>query len=139
MAACRDVFHLLAVEEEGDGWAGRLGATHPPLEQRIERLERMERALQLGAPGAAWAPSARRGASAATSQAFRLGSGSTGLPARVPAGRRPQLEVQVAGGGVAGAPDEADRLAGGDRVALVDEGGVAQVHVDVVGRCRRRR
>ena len=31
VAACRDVFHLLAVEEEGDGWAGRFGATHPPL------------------------------------------------------------------------------------------------------------
>lgn len=45
VAACRDIFHLLAVEEEGDGWAGRLGATHPPLEQRIERLERMERAM----------------------------------------------------------------------------------------------
>ena len=54
MAACRDVFHLLAVEEEGDGWAGRLGATHPPLERRIERLERMERALRsarLARPG----------------------------------------------------------------------------------------
>ena len=51
VAACRDVFHLLAVEEEGDGWAGRLGATHPPLERGIERLERMERALQLGAAG----------------------------------------------------------------------------------------
>ena len=46
VAACRDVFHLLAVEEEGEGWAGRLGATHPPLERRIERLERMEQALQ---------------------------------------------------------------------------------------------
>jgi len=46
VAACRDVFHLLAVEAEGDGWAGRLGATHPPLEHRIERLERMERAMQ---------------------------------------------------------------------------------------------
>jgi heat shock protein HtpX len=46
VAACRDVFHLLAVEEEGEGWAGRLGATHPPLERRIERLERMERAMQ---------------------------------------------------------------------------------------------
>jgi hypothetical protein len=32
VAACRDVFHLLAVEEEGGGWAGRLGATHPPLD-----------------------------------------------------------------------------------------------------------
>jgi heat shock protein HtpX len=46
VAAYRDVFHLLAVEEEGKGWAGRLSATHPPLQRRIERLERMERALQ---------------------------------------------------------------------------------------------
>ena len=54
VAAYRDVFHLLAVEEEGKGWAGRLGATHPPLERRIERLERMERGLQsarLARPG----------------------------------------------------------------------------------------
>jgi heat shock protein HtpX len=54
VAACRDVFHLLAVEDEGGGWAGRLGATHPPLEQRIERLERMERAMRsarLARPG----------------------------------------------------------------------------------------
>ena len=46
VAACRDVFHLLAVEEEGDGWAGRLGATHPPLARRIERLECLERSMQ---------------------------------------------------------------------------------------------
>lgn len=46
VAACRDVFHLLAVEKEGEGLAGRLSATHPPLERRIERLERMEQALQ---------------------------------------------------------------------------------------------
>jgi heat shock protein HtpX len=54
LVACRDVFHLLAVEKEGEGWPGRLGATHPPLERRIERLERMERALQsarLARPG----------------------------------------------------------------------------------------
>src|SRR5512132_317499 len=54
VAACRDIFHLLAVEEEGDGWAGRLGATPPPLEQRIARLERMERAMRsarLARPG----------------------------------------------------------------------------------------
>ena len=36
----------MPVEEEGEGWAGRFGATHPPLERRIERLERMEQALQ---------------------------------------------------------------------------------------------
>jgi heat shock protein HtpX len=46
VAACRDVFHLLAVEQEGEGWAGRLRATHPPLARRIARLERMERAMQ---------------------------------------------------------------------------------------------
>jgi heat shock protein HtpX len=54
VAAYRDAFHLLAVEQERDGWPGRLGATHPPLEQRIERLERMERGLQsarLARPG----------------------------------------------------------------------------------------
>ena len=42
VAACRDVFHLLPVENEGSGW----GATHPPLERRIARLEKMERAMQ---------------------------------------------------------------------------------------------
>jgi heat shock protein HtpX len=41
LAACRDVFHLLPVQEE-DGWT----ATHPPLAKRIERLERLERAMQ---------------------------------------------------------------------------------------------
>lgn len=46
VAACRDVFHLLPVEDEGSGWGGRLGATHPPLARRIARLEKMERALQ---------------------------------------------------------------------------------------------
>jgi heat shock protein HtpX len=46
VAACRDVFHLLPVEDEGDGWSGRLGATHPPLERRIARLEKMEQAMQ---------------------------------------------------------------------------------------------
>ena len=46
VAACRDVFHLLPVEDEGSGWGGRLGATHPPLERRIARLEKMEQAMQ---------------------------------------------------------------------------------------------
>ena len=40
--------------------------------------------------------------------------------------------MQVAAVGAAGVADEADRLAGVDVVALVDEGGVAQVHVGVV-------
>src|SRR5512133_2954784 len=46
VAACRDVFHLLPVSDEGSGWGGRLSATHPPLERRIARLEKMERAMQ---------------------------------------------------------------------------------------------
>lgn len=46
VAAYRDVFHLLPVEEPDSGWGGRLTATHPPLAKRIERLERMERAMQ---------------------------------------------------------------------------------------------
>jgi heat shock protein HtpX len=41
LAACRDVFHLLAVGE-----ASSLTATHPPLATRIERLERLERSMQ---------------------------------------------------------------------------------------------
>ena len=126
MAACRDIFHLLAVEEEGGGWAGRFGATHPPLERRIERLERMERALQSArwprrgaARGVASGESRRGGLRIRIMRRgrgrspVRLGADVPGLqarqrvdrlPARVPAGRRPQLEVQVAGGGVAGAP-----------------------------------
>jgi heat shock protein HtpX len=43
VAACRDVFHLLAV---GDGEDAGLTATHPPLATRIERLERLERQMQ---------------------------------------------------------------------------------------------
>jgi heat shock protein HtpX len=41
LAASRDVFHLLPVDEES-GWT----ATHPPLAARIERLERLEREMQ---------------------------------------------------------------------------------------------
>lgn len=44
VAACRDVFHLVPADEDGEGRG--LSATHPPLAQRIERLERLERALQ---------------------------------------------------------------------------------------------
>jgi heat shock protein HtpX len=46
VAAARDVVHLMPVEKEGEGWVGRLGATHPPLARRIARLERLERELQ---------------------------------------------------------------------------------------------
>jgi heat shock protein HtpX len=41
VAAYRDVFHLLPVDEES-GWT----STHPPLAARIERLERLEREMQ---------------------------------------------------------------------------------------------
>jgi heat shock protein HtpX len=46
VAAARDVFHLLPVEKGEGGWVGRVTATHPPLATRIERLERLERAMQ---------------------------------------------------------------------------------------------
>jgi heat shock protein HtpX len=47
-AAARDVLHLLAV---GDELAKRAPLrTHPPLERRIERLERLERALHQARP-----------------------------------------------------------------------------------------
>jgi heat shock protein HtpX len=42
VAAARDVFHLMPVAEDGQrGWR----ATHPSLATRIERLERLERAM----------------------------------------------------------------------------------------------
>ncbi len=50
LAAYRDVFHLLPVEEVDDGWLGHVTATHPPLAARIERLERLERAMQSARP-----------------------------------------------------------------------------------------
>jgi heat shock protein HtpX len=46
LAASRDIFHLMPVEKPEDGWLGRFTATHPPLAVRIERLERLERAMQ---------------------------------------------------------------------------------------------
>jgi len=46
LAAARDLFHLMPVEKPEEGLLGRLTATHPPLTTRIERLERMEQALQ---------------------------------------------------------------------------------------------
>src|SRR4051812_9827753 len=54
------------------------------------------------------------------------------VAAGVPARRGPLLEVQVAGGRVAGLADVADELAGLDGLALGDERGLAQVHVGVV-------
>src|SRR3954469_6100883 len=55
-------------------------------------------------------------------------------PAGVPAGRGPDLEVQVAAVGVAAVADVADELARRDVLALGDQRLVAQVHVAVVGR-----
>ena len=52
--------------------------------------------------------------------------------ALVPAGCGPDLEVQVAAGGVAGLADDADRLAGADGVAGLQRRGFGQVHVDEV-------
>jgi heat shock protein HtpX len=45
LAAARDVFHLLPVEKPDAGWLAMFTATHPPLATRIERLERLERAM----------------------------------------------------------------------------------------------
>src|SRR3954454_2791389 len=52
--------------------------------------------------------------------------------AGVPAGGAPELEVEVAGGGVAGLADPADLIAGADLGALLEHRRLAQVHVDVV-------
>jgi heat shock protein HtpX len=46
-AAARDAFHLLPT---GTGEGIPLPATHPPLKARIERLQRLEAALQSGRP-----------------------------------------------------------------------------------------
>jgi heat shock protein HtpX len=46
-AAARDAFHLLPVAPRGEY---KLPATHPPLRARIERLQRMEAALQSARP-----------------------------------------------------------------------------------------
>jgi heat shock protein HtpX len=44
-AAAQDAFHLLPVARRGEDRM-RLPATHPSLQARIARLERLERALQ---------------------------------------------------------------------------------------------
>jgi heat shock protein HtpX len=46
-AAAMDAFHLLPVSPDGEY---RLPATHPPLPARIERLHRLEAALQSARP-----------------------------------------------------------------------------------------
>jgi heat shock protein HtpX len=47
--AARDPFYLLPAGPEPTGWR-RLWATHPPLPQRLEQLERMEASLQAARP-----------------------------------------------------------------------------------------
>src|SRR4051794_15303372 len=54
------------------------------------------------------------------------------LPTLVPAGWRPHLEMEVAAGCVSGLADVADPLSGVDRLALLEEGGRSQMHVDEV-------
>jgi heat shock protein HtpX len=46
VAAARDAFNLLPVEVPMDSRRGRLLGTHPPLEVRVARLERLEHTLQ---------------------------------------------------------------------------------------------
>ena len=43
--SARDAFHILPTGPEPDGW-GRLSATHPPLQTRLEHLHEMEHRLQ---------------------------------------------------------------------------------------------
>jgi heat shock protein HtpX len=45
VAAARDSFNLLPAERPRPGLSGRLLGTHPPLEVRLARLERLERSL----------------------------------------------------------------------------------------------
>src|SRR3954468_10882617 len=54
------------------------------------------------------------------------------VAALVPAGRRPDLEVEVAAARVAGIADVADPLAGADYLPLAEQRRLAQVHVDEV-------
>lgn len=49
-AAARDAFNLLPAAEALPGWQGRLMGTHPPLQTRIERLERLEHKLRAARP-----------------------------------------------------------------------------------------
>ena len=48
VAATRDAFNLLPAGDVPDGLRGRIFATHPPLEVRLARLERLEHALHAG-------------------------------------------------------------------------------------------
>jgi heat shock protein HtpX len=48
VAAARDVFHLVPADDELQ--RSRLTATHPPLAERIARLERLERAMHAARP-----------------------------------------------------------------------------------------
>lgn len=51
VAAGRDAFNLVAVERDhGRGWRGGLGHTHPPIENRIAALERLEQRMQAARP-----------------------------------------------------------------------------------------
>lgn len=48
VAAARDAFNLLPAGEQHQGLRGRVMATHPSLQTRIARLERLEHALHAG-------------------------------------------------------------------------------------------
>lgn len=56
VAAARDSFNLLPVEAPPDGLARRLFGTHPALDVRIARLERLEAKLQRARPAEPLSP-----------------------------------------------------------------------------------